>query len=444
MMRQSSSRIQRSKGGFRLKYVLQICLLLAICTWLLYQVKHSHDKKRAFEERITKFTSKVSEKQQDLFNFGRKSLPFADENDPMRRESQSKDEENEEEVQEEGEQEHDTNHEESEDEEGKGDGDDRIDEHDQDGGGDENERDEEFTSEEEKDGQSEEEVLFDNQVHDDTSQEAREENYKRDDVSSAVSHDVNVTETEPANAGVRGSDENLVINDVKMDNSDKVTNGTVDEAKRNSNSTSGDISSLSDISVVPAGENLTVPTAHLPVNSNSSNTTAEFSKPENDSNTHPGLSDDSNQKEVHTNMTFSTLSASSTELTVVPVANASDSQMGIQNNSTMDGMEYSRGPSQNGTSNISVQDENIGLANGISGEQSMNDRNEKFNTNEAHVAEHNPRTSAISGDGAAAQGEHDALSNNSVMSEEHDAHIDQPTLPDISNEVKHVNDHATE
>ncbi|KAJ9674130.1 hypothetical protein PVL29_023592 [Vitis rotundifolia] len=39
MLRQSPSRNQRSKG-FKLKPVLQICVLLAICIWLLYQVKH--------------------------------------------------------------------------------------------------------------------------------------------------------------------------------------------------------------------------------------------------------------------------------------------------------------------------------------------------------------------------------------------------------------------
>lgn len=37
-----------------MKHVLQICLLLGVCFWLIYQVKHSHDKKKEFDSNDSK------------------------------------------------------------------------------------------------------------------------------------------------------------------------------------------------------------------------------------------------------------------------------------------------------------------------------------------------------------------------------------------------------
>ncbi|KAL1544336.1 hypothetical protein AAHA92_21204 [Salvia divinorum] len=48
MYRQYYSRNQRNRG-IKLKYALQICLLVAICFWLIYQVERSHDKNEEFE-----------------------------------------------------------------------------------------------------------------------------------------------------------------------------------------------------------------------------------------------------------------------------------------------------------------------------------------------------------------------------------------------------------
>lgn len=50
MFRQASNRYPRSKG-FKVKHAFQIALLVAVSIWLLYQVKHSHDKKQAYEEK---------------------------------------------------------------------------------------------------------------------------------------------------------------------------------------------------------------------------------------------------------------------------------------------------------------------------------------------------------------------------------------------------------
>ncbi|KAJ6754882.1 MYB-LIKE PROTEIN X [Salix purpurea] len=58
MIKRSPSRNARSKG-IKAKHVLQICLLLGVCFWLLYQVKHSHDKKKELEEKDASFSQKT-------------------------------------------------------------------------------------------------------------------------------------------------------------------------------------------------------------------------------------------------------------------------------------------------------------------------------------------------------------------------------------------------
>ncbi|KAJ4963806.1 hypothetical protein NE237_023745 [Protea cynaroides] len=71
MFRQSLSRNQRSKG-IKVKHVLQICLLLAISIWLLYQLKNSQDKKKEILS-TPKILEKV-ESEQDIIKLGRKDL----------------------------------------------------------------------------------------------------------------------------------------------------------------------------------------------------------------------------------------------------------------------------------------------------------------------------------------------------------------------------------
>ncbi|KAJ7958851.1 dentin sialophosphoprotein-like [Quillaja saponaria] len=57
MLKQMPTRNQRSKG-FKVKHTLQKCLVVVICTWLLYQLKQSHDKK-ACEKTFAKISGKV-------------------------------------------------------------------------------------------------------------------------------------------------------------------------------------------------------------------------------------------------------------------------------------------------------------------------------------------------------------------------------------------------
>ncbi|XP_043711426.1 dentin sialophosphoprotein-like isoform X3 [Telopea speciosissima] len=184
MFRQSPSRNQRSKG-FKVKHVVQICLLVAVCIWLLYQAKHSHDKKKEFES-IAKISENVVSGE-DIIKLGRKDLHPREEESTSETHRQNDEEETEEENK-------------AEEEEGRRGGDDEIDEHDRVRAKEETEHPEDSIDEEEKEREereNEKEGLHDNtgssedQDHDRdrTTQEAREEHYKGDDASSAVVRD---------------------------------------------------------------------------------------------------------------------------------------------------------------------------------------------------------------------------------------------------------------
>lgn len=70
MLKQSPSRNQRSKE-FKVKHALQICLLLAICIWLLYLAKQTCLKRLPLEEssRIAKLSNDYG-----ILKLGRKGL----------------------------------------------------------------------------------------------------------------------------------------------------------------------------------------------------------------------------------------------------------------------------------------------------------------------------------------------------------------------------------
>ncbi|KAH9609953.1 hypothetical protein KSS87_012267 [Heliosperma pusillum] len=73
MLKQSPSRSNKSKG-IKMKHVLQICVLLAVCFWLIYQVKHSQEKRREFEAKDVKVVDKA-QVDGDILKLGRKDLP---------------------------------------------------------------------------------------------------------------------------------------------------------------------------------------------------------------------------------------------------------------------------------------------------------------------------------------------------------------------------------
>lgn len=71
MLKQSPSKNLRSKG-FKVKHVLQICLLLAICFWLLHQVRHSYGERKAYEQSAGKLVEMQNE--HESIKLGRRDL----------------------------------------------------------------------------------------------------------------------------------------------------------------------------------------------------------------------------------------------------------------------------------------------------------------------------------------------------------------------------------
>ncbi|XP_004230671.1 uncharacterized protein [Solanum lycopersicum] len=252
MYKQSPSRNHRSKG-VKVKNVLQICLLLAVCFWLIYQVKHSHDKKKEFDEDDAKSSIK-SGSINELVKLGRKDLPRIEgldtvhekhreelEDETVEEEEGNKpeeedleenntkeknDEHREDEVEDHDEEKNDEHREDGEDEvddhdqekneEHREDAEDEVDDHDHEKSdverdpeldavdedrerGEDNEKETEERDAEVNDSQVDEENSLEEHDHDEdssSSHEAREEHYKADDASSAVTHDTVVTTTE--------------------------------------------------------------------------------------------------------------------------------------------------------------------------------------------------------------------------------------------------------
>ncbi|XP_057976737.1 uncharacterized protein LOC131163924 [Malania oleifera] len=219
MFRQSPSRNNRSRG-FKVKHVLQICLLLAVCFWLIYQVKHSHDKKKEFDANDAEISVRA-QNDNEVLKFGRKDLHPRVGETTIENEKRKEDEEETE--AEEEDQEGEGKLEKKEDE-GRGDGDDEIDENDQektegesyreeDSIDDEKDREEEGDEKEgeEKEDQFEHESLSEEQDHDGggrNTHEAREEHYRGDDASSAVAHDTQTISTETENMMFENQNEN--------------------------------------------------------------------------------------------------------------------------------------------------------------------------------------------------------------------------------------------
>ncbi|XP_072992403.1 uncharacterized protein [Typha latifolia] len=195
MLRQVSSRNHRSKG-LRLKTALQISLLVAVTLWLLYQVKHSYDKKE-YEESNSPLLIKDDGSRHEVFKFGRKVRPHREETDSRR--AQIKEEENEdvEDIEQE------IKREENEDEEKSGSGDDMIDELDQEKDVDAVELGEEVSEREEKDVEVDDSGLFEEEEHKEGSHEAREKSFQGDNVASAVVHNAQAAEREEASHEAR-------------------------------------------------------------------------------------------------------------------------------------------------------------------------------------------------------------------------------------------------
>ncbi|XP_004496795.1 uncharacterized protein [Cicer arietinum] len=269
-----SSRNQRSKG-IKVKHVLQVMLLLGVCFWLIYQVKHNHDKKKEFDNTNSKLSVKTETDQ--ILKLGRKDLhPGKDEvNQNEKHEEEEEDEhivedaeskhEHDEQQQEEEGHKHETEesevniHEgrEQEEEENKHEaeeqeedeskieevederGDAETDENDHEKSDVDNDRDDEVIDEEkEKEEEGDETENEDKEdeekgglVENQDNHEAREEHYKGDDVSSAVAHETHATSTETETINLEHSGVNLAVNIRKPD----IETTYSDESNKNQN-----------------------------------------------------------------------------------------------------------------------------------------------------------------------------------------------------------------
>ncbi|XP_050377917.1 uncharacterized protein LOC126795139 [Argentina anserina] len=189
-MLKSPSRNQRVKG-FKVKHAVQILLLVTICIWLVYQLNHSHGKKILEVSSADKISGQV-QNEHGLLELGRKGLHPRVEETPVGVESHTEKEESEEELDE-------TKADETE-EEGRG-GEDEVDGHVQEKSVEESEGVEDLIDEDDTEREEVEETAESDEKGNDLedqvqikdtrySQEAREEQYKGDDASSAVKQNI--------------------------------------------------------------------------------------------------------------------------------------------------------------------------------------------------------------------------------------------------------------
>ncbi|PON86816.1 hypothetical protein TorRG33x02_173420 [Trema orientale] len=279
MLKRLPSRNQRSKG-IRAKHALQICLLIGVCFWLIYQVKHSHDKKKEFDENDAK-TSIRRVSDSEIPKLGRKDLHPRE--DIIKNEKREEEEEEERPVEEEEqhelerEEEGDKNDSQEQEEEenkneeaeenkneeaednGRGGGDDEIDENEQETKDDEENHNEEFIDEEkEREEESgDESKTNDNEENEDrlenenssedqendggdqNDHEAREEHYIRDDASSEVAHDTDVISTGSEKISSENSNENTERNNLEQEDN-SINTQNVNKIESNSGSTVGE------------------------------------------------------------------------------------------------------------------------------------------------------------------------------------------------------------
>nr|GMD85903.1 myb-like protein X [Ipomoea batatas] len=271
MYKQSpSGRMNRSRG-FKVKNVLQICVLLAVCLWLVYQVKQSHEKKKQFEGNESSLSQKTGSSDGGP-NLGRKYLPDS-------KGIANSDEERGMEV-EEDEPEQDNNSERKNDG-GRGGGDDDLEEHDREKNDGEVEREDEAVGEErDSDDNSE-----DNENDEDSGSkhEAQEVLYKADDASSAVTHDTQEVTTENENSSTEEVSENTEVNVLEqageVNNDKEISDGqdttpvqdhTTDHEESQGTS-SANVTSMEGLNGHPVERNLTEKTGEandLPIETN--------------------------------------------------------------------------------------------------------------------------------------------------------------------------------
>lgn len=222
MYSKSPSRNNRSRG-IKVKHILQICLLVAVCFWLIYQVKHSHEKKKEFDEKDAKLASDIRSGN-EILRLGRKDISRVtetvtddklngeDDEENEAEQAENRHEDDEQEIEESR-----TEDREEEEDTGKGGEDDEI-ELGEAKNGEENHEEESVDEEKEdnddgeKEDNEESEAVLEHQDHEGNTQQEREEHYKADDASSEVAHDTSIiSDTENATLKHTDGSSELVI-----------------------------------------------------------------------------------------------------------------------------------------------------------------------------------------------------------------------------------------
>ncbi|XP_065036017.1 uncharacterized protein LOC135671761 [Musa acuminata AAA Group] len=432
MLRQASSRSQRNNKGLKVRNVLQICLLVAVCFWLLYQMKHTYDKKKASSEQNTRVLNDVVDSQSDFMDPGRKGLPHNKETVPGDK-IHIKEEENEEvEEEEDGE-----TQQAIEDEEAKGIGDDVIDEQDSEQGDeqDDQERPDEEVEDgedkndqvedgEDKNDQVEEGEFIEDQEHEEgSSQEAHEKIYKSDDASSAVLQENQVTETEDKIDSKIDTMEEEQLRNNENDTETKDTIGRMDDGPMGNNDV--------NLTVLAAIGNETIQNNSLTVNKDTAEKTGEELSP-------------NSQTKLQVNSTIARVSDNQLKL-------ETDSPIAVSSNET-EGQANIVHVENGAHSSRLVEDHNTTIALGSPKEDNSNVKSvveeqlQKSNTTIGHnsVEELSNVSLATNENRGADEGDLAGSSHRMVTEEERDARTDLSTLPDIQNDIKNIEGDAAE
>lgn len=499
MIKKPLNRNPRSKG-VKVKHVLQICVLVAVCFWLIYQVKHSHDKKKELDENDAKVSVK-GENDDVSLKLGRKDISrvgdirkgeqrveeeeeenIAEEDTKQDEEASKHEEEEQEERQkpdeeteevskhdEEEQEEEDEKHGEKEPEEEEnrnedvedesregGGGDDEIDQNEQEKDAGEVDRGDLLDEEKEREEQRDEKEIEENEgreenenASNDQNHEAREENYKADDASSAVSHDASVensTEKEASRKEETDGQENRLL--LKSEVEKQAEGGSL---STNTTAIENDI----EINRAPPNATMVTDSSNLPSNNLTEGSTGSANKL---LEVNPGTS----------GAATTLVSAESQNKTGAGVTTGENS------NQQLTEQEHVNNSNQNQTgANIEVSTE-TGNADLVAKESSNSTMEETNKSNTTAEEGSNSESSAAKGTTDATQNEYSegdlastgtdessGLSSNNetvdenqqdpidstdstLHQEERDSRVDLSTLPDSSSEVNSHEDAAAE
>uniref|UniRef100_A0A1D1Y5W2 Uncharacterized protein n=1 Tax=Anthurium amnicola TaxID=1678845 RepID=A0A1D1Y5W2_9ARAE len=415
MSRHSSSRNQRIRD-WKVGDLLLICLLIAVCAWLLYQVKHWEDKRKALEDRNWNGSDGIEESIPDFLKFGRKDPQKSVVEIAVEYQSPAEKEGNEEA---DGAAEGESKHEEDGKEDGRGGGDDEIEKSDLESADEDGEGGDEFVDEQEKEKQLEDTASSDKQeehegADEKSHQEAREENYKADDASSAVVGDAQEVDQH--------------YKSTEREENDDRTNVT------------GNASTDGQPQDVPIGGESQQLQNNISFNATLRNSTVLLEFEHGSTDVKEQMEHQDNSTLVEPNHPMEQLHNST--------GPASDERMEPQSAGTGGSAATGDSPRENKTINLDTaqkQTRDLTEGNELSSENTLFEQTETSNTNGAG-GEGQTASPAADENGHGTQGEPADSSNDAVgiTEEERDVLTDLSTLPDTKVETRAVEDTAAE